>query len=336
LDNPWFVGAFYVCLGWCAYWFGRLDEAIETLPNAVNLCEAAGNIDAAGQAYMLLQWSYLGKDDYEQALALEERLLHMIEPRLHLRYYVWALTGASYAYAFLGRWEDAVREGQKALRVGEEYAESSVISFAAFTLSAVYTFKNDLGQALEHAELAVQNAPTPGDKAWSQAYLTWVWCRRGEPYRGVETLAQLVSMQRAVGCVWVELLYALYLGEGYWRAREYAKATQTLRELLDGAERCGMQFLAGSAHRLLGEIALHTDLPQAAPHFEQSIAILHAIHAENELALAYAGYGRWHAQQGDTAQVREYLTRALEIFERLGTLGEPDKVRQVLAILPAE
>jgi predicted ATPase len=334
LDNPWLVGAFHVCLGWCAWWFGRLDEAIETLTTAAARCEDAGNIDAAGQAYMLLQWSYLGKDDYEQVLALEERLLRMLEPRLHLRYYVWALTGASYAYAFLGRWEDAVREGQKALRVGEEYADSSVISFAAFTLSAVYTFKNDLGQALEHAELAVQNAPTPGDKAWSQAYLAWVWCRRGEPYRGVETLAQLVSMQRAVGCVWVELLYALYLGEGYWRAGEYAKATQTLRELLPGAERCRMQFLVGSAHRFLGEVALHTNPAEAAPHFEQSIATLGAIHAENELALAYAGYGQWHAQQGDIGQAHDYLTRALAIFERLGTLGEPDKVRQALATFP--
>jgi predicted amidophosphoribosyltransferase len=32
--------------------------------------------------------------------------------------------------------------------------------------------------------------------------------------------------------------------------------------------------------------------------------------------------------------MQEYLTRALEIFERLGTLGEPDKVKQRLAILP--
>jgi tetratricopeptide (TPR) repeat protein len=153
LDNPWFVGAFYVCLGWCAYWFGRLDEAIETLPNAVNLCEAAGNIDAAGQAYMLLQWSYLYKGDYEQVLALQERSLRTLEQRFHLRYYMWALTAVSWAYAWLGRWDDAVAEGQKALRVGEEYADSSVISFAAMILSVVYTLKNDLGQALEHAEL---------------------------------------------------------------------------------------------------------------------------------------------------------------------------------------
>ena len=96
-------------------------------------------------------------------------------------------------------------------------------------------------------------------------------------------------MHRAIGFVWPELIFALFLGEGYWRAGEYAKATQTLRELLDGAERCGMQFLVGSAHRLLGEIALHTDPAQAALHFAQSIATLRAIHAENELALAFTG-----------------------------------------------
>ncbi len=34
-------------------------------------------------------------------------------------------------------------------------------------------------------------------------------------------------------------------------------------------------------------------------------------------------------------EAREYLTKALEIFERLGTLIEPDKVKQELAELPA-
>jgi tetratricopeptide (TPR) repeat protein len=291
-------------------------------------------MDAAGQAYMTLQWSYMVQGDYAQVLALKERALRMLEQRFHLRYYVWALTAASWACTFLGRWEDAVAEGQKALRAGEEYADSSAISFAALILSLVYTSRNDLEQALEYAELAVQKALTPGDKAWAQATLAWVWCRRGAPHRGVETLAQIVSMMRAVGLVPIELFYALYLGEGYWRAGEYAKATQTLRELLDGAERCGMQFVVGSTHRLLGEIALHTTPAQAAPHFETSIATLCAIHAENELALAYAGYGRWHAQHGDITQARDYLTRALAIFERLGTLGEPDKVRQALAALP--
>ena len=58
--------------------------------------------------------------------------------------------------------------------------------------------------------------------------------------------------------------------------------------------------------------------------------------AENELALAYAGYGRLHEQMGRIAEAREYLMKALEmIFERLGTLIGPDTVRQARAELPA-
>jgi flagellin-specific chaperone FliS len=43
--------------------------------------------------------------------------------------------------------------------------------------------------------------------------------------------------------------------------------------------------------------------------------------------------GRFHMEKGNTGQAREYLTKALEIFERLGTLIEPDKVREELAEL---
>jgi tetratricopeptide (TPR) repeat protein len=191
-----------------------------------------------------------------------------------------------------------------------------------------------------HSDLAVQKAPTPADKIWAQAGLAWTWGRSGEPRRGLEFQAQAVSMHRAARCIWAEL-FTPFLGEGYYLAGEYDKAKQTLQELLEIAERWGMKFHIGCAHRLLGELALETnptqiEEPLAAPHFEYSIAILQQIKAENELALAYAGYGRLYQQQGNIAQARVRYSRALGIFERLGTLGEPDKVKQVLAILPEE
>jgi hypothetical protein len=39
-------------------------------------------------------------------------------------------------------------------------------------------------------------------------------------------------------------------------------------------------------------------------------------------------------QKGQIAKARQYLTNALEIFERLGTLIEPVKVKKVLTELP--
>jgi len=124
------------------------------------------------------------------------------------------------------------------------------------------------------------------------------------------------------------------IGEAYWLTGKYEDAELNLAEGLKLAEEFGMKCLVGLAHRLLGEVALNTDRAEATPHFEKSIKILQQIKAQNELALAYAGYGRCHKQKGNTAQAREYLTKALEIFERLGTLIEPDKVRQELAELP--
>ena len=97
------------------------------------------------------------------------------------------------------------------------------------------------------------------------------------------------------------------------------------------AERYGVRYELGFAHRLLGEISLKNNPAQAVSHLEKSIAIFQEIKAENELAMAYAGYGRLHKKQGEIARAQEYLTKALKIFERLGTLTEPDKVREELA-----
>jgi tetratricopeptide (TPR) repeat protein len=335
LGHPGLLGAFYARLGWCEWCFGSFDQAIVTLTKAADLCEAVGRTEDAGQAYLLWQWSHLYQGDYAQALAVKEQVLRMMEQRFNCRWYMWAVVGAALAYAWLGRWQQAGEEGQKGVRIGEEFADDSVISFATHVLSMVYTAKGDLARALACGELAVQKAPTSADKEWARAALAWAWCRTGEPCKGIAILAQVVPLQRAVRQVYGEI-FAPFLGEGYWLAGEYDKATQTLQEHLEIATRNGMKFHIGSAHRLLGEVAMHTGSAQAVPHFEQSIVILCAIHADNELALAYAGYGRWHAQQGDAVQARDYLTRALAIFERLGTLGEPDKVRQALAGLPAE
>jgi tetratricopeptide (TPR) repeat protein len=254
-----------------------------------------------------------------------------MEQQFNLRFHTYAFSTAARAYACLGRWNEAVEEGQKGLSVAEEFSDNSLISYAATDLSIVHTWKGDFARAVECGELAAQKAPTPVDKAWAQRSLAWTWCRSGDTVRGIELLTTVLPIFRAGRNITSEIPLTCFLGEGYCLAGEDNKARQTLEEGLEMAERCGMRYYAGFAHRLLGESILKTSPTTAAPHFEKSIAIFREIKAENELALAYAGYGRLHKKQGEIARAREYLTKALEIFERLETPIEPDKVSEELA-----
>jgi tetratricopeptide (TPR) repeat protein len=72
------------------------------------------------------------------------------------------------------------------------------------------------------------------------------------------------------------------------------------------------------------------ELSAAVEHFEQSIAILGEIDARSELAYAHAGYGRLCGKTGRLTKARDNFMRALERFDSLGTLSEPERVREDL------
>jgi len=173
LGDAGLLGALYARMGFCEWWLGRLDQAIRTLTKAIALCETAGNTEDMGQAYLILQWSYLYTGGYDQVLALKDRAIQALEQHMNLRYHVWSFSATAWAYTCLGRWEEAMDEGRRALRIGEDYADGSMISFAAWILAIAYISQGDLAQARAYGDLAVQQAPTPADRAWAESDLAW-------------------------------------------------------------------------------------------------------------------------------------------------------------------
>jgi class 3 adenylate cyclase/tetratricopeptide (TPR) repeat protein len=334
LGNQALLGALYSRMGNCDFGFGNFDQGIKTLTKAAELCEAARNIEDAGYAYAWLGWNHLYRGHYDRVLAVKEELLRMMERQFNPRWYVRGLCGASRACICLGRWGQAVKEAEKALKAAEESLNNSLVVFAAWTLSMAYTWKGDLGRGVEYGELALQKAVTPADKAWAHRGLGWALCRAGEANRGVELLDAALAMVQPSRHMPTEIPTTCILGAAYWLAGEDDKARQTLEGGMETAERCGAGYYLGWAQRILGEISMKKNATQAAVYFEKSIAVLQEIKAENELALAYVGSGRLYKKQNQITQARKYLMKALEIFERLGTLLEPEKVREILAELP--
>jgi tetratricopeptide (TPR) repeat protein len=334
LGNQGLLGRLYACLGNCEYWFGSLGKSIQTFTKAIELCETPGNAEYALDAYRNLLWSYWFLGDFNLNLTFGEKALRILDSAFDPLKYVHMVSITSFAYSFLGRWDRAVEEGQKARSIAEEYSNNSLISFPLFSIAVAYIQKGDVALAVEYGELSVEKASTPADRVYSQSFLAWALCRAGELRKGIDLLIQVVSVFQDVRLLPAEIMVTIFLGEAYWLAGEFEKSKQTLKRVLGLAERMNMKPWIGFAHRILGEIAIKTTPDKAEDHFDKSLGIYTMIGAENDLALAYAGYGRLHRHKGDIAAAREYFEKALRIFDRLGTLIEPEKVREILAKLP--
>jgi class 3 adenylate cyclase/tetratricopeptide (TPR) repeat protein len=333
LGDPSLLGAYYGSMAQYEYGLGRFRQAIDTATRAARLCEEAGNAEGEAFADMVLGWSYFHTGEYDQILALEPGVERARENRLNFSSPTLSLSTMSLTCSVLGQFGRATEFAEKELRIAEEFSDRSMTSQALWVMAWPYIFQGDSRRALEMAERSVDVAPTPADRSWAETTLAAAHCRAGNADQAVGILTRLLPAWRAAGYIPNEG-FTPFLGEAYWRAGEYEKGRAVLEELLRIIEPCGMRVVAAGAHRILGEIAAKTDPLRAASHFDRSIAVLLEIKAEPELALAYAGYGRLHKQLRRITEARDCLTRALEIFERLGTLHEPDKVRRELSAFP--
>lgn len=276
--------------------------------------------------------------DYEETWEWGARALSAFEVDLDIHYCVWAHCGNAWAYADRGRWREALDASEAALRVATRAGDAGLLSYSHLIRSLTYTAQGNLVAAVDAGEIAVELAPSAAERSWAQVQLAFAWCRSGQVERAVEVLADVVPLFRQVRMAIVEVWGTAYLGEAYWRAGRLDEAAETLRALVDRAQQLRMRFSVGSALRLLGEVTRDVEPTedgrrQAERWFQQSIEVLSAIAAENELALAHAGYGRLVRDRDDREGARRHLSAALGIFARLGTLTEPHLVRRDLAAL---
>ncbi|MBC2716709.1 MAG: AAA family ATPase [Desulfobacteraceae bacterium] len=333
-DDKGLNARFYSALSQCEYTFGYFDQAIETASMAIDFGKASGQTEYAYWAYIFKLWSYCWIGEYEKVHELRQEILNLLEVSFNLQLYIHAFCASSMAFMEAGQCNKATQASNTAMEMAEKFSDKGLTIQSIIFIGWAYIIKGEPDKTIEHATIALNLAQTPRDKIVAQGGIAWGLCHTGEPNQGIEILVTIIPILKAARYQPFFINTHYFLAEGYWLAGDYDHAIETAKNLLDLAERHNMKNRIGFAHYLLGEIAIEKDLSQAPTHFEKSIAIFQEIKAEYYLARAYSGYGRYHKQQGDIAQAREYLTKALEIFERLEILIEPDKVKKELADLP--
>jgi class 3 adenylate cyclase/tetratricopeptide (TPR) repeat protein len=334
VEDEGLLGRLYGYIGHCHWFVGRLDEALESGRRAAALCEKAGEMGGAAQAYILMQYVFMHKGELQQTLEYEAQALRAHASAPNLRFYMWALGGSGAALGTVGRFDDGLDKCRVAMAAGEAAADPSIVGQCLWVMAVIFVDQGALDNAVEYAQRAIDIGPTPADKAWPQWVLGWALARRS-PEASIQLLEPLdrlfKSTSHQVIVPWTECA----LGEAYGCAGRAHEAGRILEDAAELSHRSGMKYWEGYAHRLLGELDTEREdaeaLASAEGHFATALALFESCGAEPNLARTYAGLGQLRLRQGKVAAARSALNTALEIAERLGMIGEPERVRQLLA-----
>ena len=95
--------------------------------------------------------------------------------------------------------------------------------------------------------------------------------------------------------------------------------------------------LIGATISLVASLWVYFAYDRAAAgfQFQESVALVTDMGAEDALARAWLALGRLRSAQGRQDEARQLWTKALATFERLGSLREPERVRRLIGALPA-
>jgi tetratricopeptide (TPR) repeat protein len=159
--------------------------------------------------------------------------------------------------------------------------------------------------------------------------------RAGQIDAGSADLEEAVAWFDQYQLRYTRSLFALWLAEAYLSQDAPTRARVVLEEVLSTTSKLGYRHLEGVAERLFAESLFHDDRIAAETRVERAIGILEPIGAQNELAKALVDQAELRRLAGDLPRAREGLERALAIFESLGTLHEPKRVRAMLGALHA-
>jgi len=324
------LAEYYFKMGFYCSVMGSTEDAIKYCTKSIELAELTKNERIVGLASVPQGYNYWYKGESKKAIPIVKKGIKILE-RLGDHYWLgmsFQAIGACYWHT--GDWDKSINYMQKLLKKSEEVSDINLLSLAYWSIGRTHLDKGEWDVGIDYCKKCLDTSPTPLFAVFGLGFLGYGYCKKGEWEGGIKYLEKAIQQSKDFGLGHQQAQFSAYLAEAYLSINERDQALERIKSALEISKESGFRHLEGKAYRVLGEIYGGTDFNKTKKYIEDSIRIFKEIGAKNELAKSYLSLGRLYKEKGEKGKAKKCVTQALHIFEKLGTLHEPEKARKML------
>ena len=307
----------------------ELDEALVTGTRAVEIAQRLGDLRLGVVTTSCLEEVYYYRSEYEHVVEIATENLAALPPEWVHEYFGLAVPASVFGRAWLimslaelGRFAEAAKYEEEAIRLAEPTQHAFTIAWAHFAASMLHLLKGDWAKAramVEHWIAITGNVAML--LPWAVASSAWVLAQIGEANEALSRVRegeQLLERQAARGIV----------GHRGWAYHAVSRACLLLGQL-DEARRLGDRSVESSRRQpgfaahglcLLGDIATHPywfDAESGAAHYREALALAQLHGMRPLVAHCHLGLGELYRRTGKSDCARENLTTATTMYREM-------------------
>ncbi|MFQ5812851.1 MAG: tetratricopeptide repeat protein [Anaerolineae bacterium] len=315
---------------------GKRDRALEHFRTGRKILESNGpslemvRLDS-GVAFLDIR-----QGQYEEAIRLCQRSLDMVEKlpenadSRKERARIYNNLGSIYLHQ--SDYPRAIEHFEKSLAIRLENGDTHGTAVLYNNLGLAYDRQGNYDKAFEYHRQSFELKKEIGDiygLAISHTNLGLILYHRKEHSQALNHLKEAVGICGDIECEWLLPETYRIMAEVHLALGDVTEAQDCGQTSLEIAHKTGNKVFEGVAHRVLGKVKAlgHQQWEEGERHFSKSMDILRALGNEHELGKSYYECGLVLRDKGEVDQAQEYLSQAIEIFERTGATERLERAK---------
>ncbi|MDA2920757.1 tetratricopeptide repeat protein [Desulfobacterota bacterium AH_259_B03_O07] len=332
----------YYQMGMSIYYaFEHTDIGIKFANRCLEIAKNIGDEKLIANAYYVLASLYFKQGNFPHAVELFRESVSLNERIENVQAVIHSLGVIGVSYSWMGNLDKGREYIKKSINMAEELGDVRRIAAGYFYLGLTDVMYGHLKEGIENLQKSISLFKDSGDIFYMllpTGFLGYGYAKLGETKNGIEILEKnLLMLEEKKGpALWYVAIFNAFLGESYLMDGKISKALTHAKKSVNLSSKQGNKFEEAHAYQTLGTVYTQkgpTYWSKGKICLIKSIEIIKETGADGRLPYSYMALGLLYKSRGQVDKAKEFLEKALPLFENLKDEENISRVNKELSEL---